>query len=60
MDNLVPEIDFDPSLNDQEIALEDSEDEDIQTSRVKKQTNNDNNKYKVFTINLTRLSRLTS
>ena len=23
MDNLVPEIDFDPSLNDQEIALED-------------------------------------
>ena len=49
MDNLVPEIDFDPSLNDQEIALEDSEDEDIQTSRVKKQTNNENNKYKVFT-----------
>ena len=49
MDNLVPEIDFDPSINDQEIALEDSEDEDIQTSRVKKQTNNENNKYKVFT-----------
>ena len=49
MDNLVPEIDFDPSLNDQEIALEDSEDEDIQTSRGKKQTNNENNKYKVFT-----------
>ena len=49
MDNLVPEIDFDPSLNDQEIALEDSEDEDIQTSRVKKQTNNQNKKYKVFT-----------
>ena len=49
MNNLVPEIDFDPSLNDQEIALEDSEDEDIQTSRVKKETNNQNNKYKVFT-----------
>ncbi len=49
IDNLVPEIDFDPSLNDQEIALEDSEDEDIQTSRVKKQINNENNKYKVFT-----------
>ena len=49
MENLVPEIDFDPSLNDQEIALEDSEDEDVQTSRVKKQTNNENNKYKVFT-----------
>ncbi len=49
MENLVPEIDFDPSLNDQEIALEDSEDEDTQTSRVKKQTKNDNNKYKVFT-----------
>mgnify|MGYP000002598212 FL=1 len=49
MDNLVPEIDFDPSLNDQEIALEDSEDEDIQTSRVKKQINKENNKYKVFT-----------
>ena len=49
MENLVPEIDFDPSLNDQEVALEDSEDEDIQTSRVKKQNTNDNNKYKVFT-----------
>ena len=49
MENLVPEIDFDPSLNDQEIALEDSEDEDIQTTRVKKQTNSDSNKYKIFT-----------
>ena len=49
MNNLVPEIDFDPSLNDQEIALEDSEDEDIQTSRVKKQINNENKQYKVFT-----------
>ncbi len=49
MENLVPEIDFDPSLNDQEIALEDSEDEDIQTTRVKKQTNSGVNKYKVFT-----------
>jgi cobaltochelatase CobT len=49
MENLVPEIDFDPSLNDQEVALEDSEDEDIQTSRVKKQNTSDNNKYKVFT-----------
>ena len=49
MENLVPEIDFDPSLNDQEVALEDSEDEDIQTSRVKKQNTGDKNKYKVFT-----------
>jgi cobaltochelatase CobT len=49
MENLVPEIDFDPSLNDQEVALEDSEDEDIQTSRVKKQNTSNNNKYKVFT-----------
>ena len=49
MENLVPEIDFDPSLNDQEIALEDSEDEDIRTTRVKKQTNSGVNKYKVFT-----------
>ena len=49
MENLMPEIDFDPSLNDQEVALEDSEDEDIQTSRVKKQNTSDNNKYKVFT-----------
>ena len=49
MESLVPEIDFDPSLNDQEIALEDSEDEDIQTTRVKKQTNGGGNKYRVFT-----------
>ena len=49
MENLVPEIDFDPSLNDQEVALEDSEDEDIQTSRVKKQNTGDKNKYKVYT-----------
>ncbi len=49
IENLIPEVDFDPSLNDQEIALEDSEDEDVQTSRVKKQTSGENNKYKVFT-----------
>ncbi|MAK12167.1 MAG: cobalamin biosynthesis protein CobT [Candidatus Pelagibacter sp.] len=49
MENLVPEVDFDPSLNDQEIALEDSEDEDIQTSRIKNKTSNDIKKYKIFT-----------
>ena len=49
MDNLVPEIDFDPSLNDQEIALEDSDDEDIQTTRAQKQAASDNKKYKIFT-----------
>ena len=49
MENLVPEIDFDPSLNDQEIALEDSDDEDIQTTRSQKQVSNDNKKYKIFT-----------
>ena len=49
MDNLVPEIDFDPSLNDQEIALEDSDDEDIQTTRAQKQVASDNKKYKIFT-----------
>ena len=49
MENLVPEIDFDPSLNDQEIALEDSEDEDIQTTRAQKNAINDNKKYKIFT-----------
>ena len=49
MENLVPEIDFDPSLNDQEIALEDSDDEDTQTTRSQKQVSNDNKKYKIFT-----------
>ncbi|MBL6758441.1 MAG: cobalamin biosynthesis protein CobT [Pelagibacteraceae bacterium] len=49
MENLVPEIDFDPSLNDQEIALEDSDDEDIQTTRAQKNAINDNKKYKIFT-----------
>ncbi len=49
MENLVPEIDFDPSLNDQEIALEDSDDENIQTTRAQKQAANDNKKYKIFT-----------
>jgi cobaltochelatase CobT len=49
MENLVPEIDFDPSLNDQEIALEDSDDEDTQTTRSQKQLSNDNKKYKIFT-----------
>ena len=49
MENLVPEIDFDPSLNDQEIALEDSDDEDIQTTRTQKQAASDNKKYKIFT-----------
>ena len=49
MESLVPEIDFDPSLNDQEIALEDSDDEDIKTTRAQKQSTNDPNKYKIFT-----------
>ena len=49
MENLVPEVDFDPSLNDQEIALEDSEDEDVQTKRAVNKTTNDTKKYKVFT-----------
>ena len=49
MESLVPEIDFDPSLNDQEIALEDSDDEDVKTARAQKQSTNDPNKYKIFT-----------
>lgn len=49
MESLVPEIDFDPSLNDQEIALEDSDDEDVKTTRSQKQSTNDPNKYKIFT-----------
>ena len=40
---------FDPSLNDQEIALEDSDDEDVKTTRAQKQSTNDPNKYKIFT-----------
>jgi cobaltochelatase CobT len=49
MESLVPEIDFDPSLNDQEIALEDSDGEDVKTTRAQKQSTNDPNKYKIFT-----------
>ena len=49
MESLVLEIDFDPSLNDQEIALEDSDDEDVKTTRAQKQSTNDPNKYKIFT-----------
>jgi cobaltochelatase CobT len=49
MESLVPEIDFDPSLNDQEIALQDSEDEDIKTTRSQKKSSSDNKKYKIFT-----------
>ena len=49
MESLVPEIDFDPSLNDQEIALEYSDDEDVKTTRAQKQSTNDPNKYKIFT-----------
>ena len=49
MENLVPEIDFDPSLNDQEISLEDTDNEDIKTSRVQKKISKSNNKYKIFT-----------
>ena len=49
MESLVPEIDFDPSLNDQEIALEDSDDEDVKTTRAQKQSTNDPNKYRIFT-----------
>ena len=49
MENLVPEIDFDPSLNDQEIALEDSENDDVHTTRSQKQSKEESNKYKIFT-----------
>ena len=49
MESLVPEIDFDPSLNDQEIALQDSEDEDVKTTRSQKKSSGDNKKYKIFT-----------
>ncbi len=49
MENLVPEIDFDPSLNDQEIALEDSENDDVHTARSQKQSKEESKKYKIFT-----------
>ena len=49
MESLVPEVDFDPSLNDQEISLEDSDDEDVKTTRAQKKSEKDNKKYKIFT-----------
>ncbi len=49
MESLVPEVDFDPSLNDQEISLEDSDDEDVKTTRAQKKSEKNNKKYKIFT-----------
>ena len=49
MESLVPEVDFDPSLNDQEISLEDSNNEDVKTTRAQKKSEKDNKKYKIFT-----------
>ncbi|MEK9958876.1 MAG: cobalamin biosynthesis protein CobT [Pelagibacteraceae bacterium] len=49
MESVVPEIEFDPSLNDQEVALEDSDDEDAQIQRAQNRKGGDVKKYKIFT-----------
>ena len=56
MESLVPEVDFDPSLNDQEISLEDSDDEDVKTTRAQKKSEKDNKKYKIFTNKFDKIS----
>lgn len=49
MENIVPEIEFDPSMNDQEAMLEDSDDESIPQSQRQPLKDGDPKKYSVFT-----------
>ena len=49
MDNIVPEIEFDPSQNDQEMMLEDSDDENLPQGQRQPLKDGDPRKYSVFT-----------
>ena len=49
MENIVPEIEFDPEMNNTEVFLEDSEDNDMQNMQRKSSKDGKINKYKIFT-----------
>ena len=49
MDNIVPEIEFDPSMNDEEAMLEDSDDENIPEGPRQPLKDGDPRKYSIFT-----------
>ena len=49
MENIVPEIEFDPSMNDQEAMLEDSDDESIPQSQRHPPKDGNPRKYSIFT-----------
>ncbi len=49
MENIVPEIEFDPEMNNTEVFLEDSEDNDMQNMQRKSSKDEGINKYKIFT-----------
>jgi len=49
MENIVPEIEFDPSMNDQEAMLEDSDDENIPQSQRLPPKDGNPRKYSIFT-----------
>ena len=49
MDNIVPEIEFDPSMNEEEAMLEDSDDENIPEGPRQPLKDGDPRKYSIFT-----------
>ena len=49
MENIVPEIEFDPSMKDQEAMLEDSDDESIPQSQRQPPKDGNPRKYSIFT-----------
>ena len=49
MESIVPEIEFDPEMNNTEVFLEDSEDNDMQNMQRKSSKDGGINKYKIFT-----------
>ena len=49
MENIVPEIEFDPEMNNTEVFLEDSENNDMQNMQRKLSKDGKINKYKIFT-----------
>ena len=49
MESIVPEIEFDPELNNSEVFLEDSDDENIQNNHRKHVKEGKISKYKIFT-----------
>jgi len=49
MENIVPEIEFDPSMNDQEAMLEDSDDENIPQGQRQPPKDGNPRKYSIFT-----------